>query len=1019
MVTLNGGTLKAIGPVAAGVPPANALGLWTFDNPALRLEDTGVTGAYHGTGSNGIAFTNDTPRGRGMALDLRDAFEYVVVNTNVNHPLGPGNDSNQDTFDSDSITVAAWVKGWPADWQPFVSKGDLNTGAWEGWELRKHGDWTTLDWSHALTTGGRDMPGHTNTVADQEWHHIAATTDSATGVQNIYVDGVLDNTRTLAVGGTIIGTPAMVAFGAKDLMYLPTTGNTDSGVQEHFDGKLDEIAIYDYALTAAEIADLYGAPSALDATMSNISVSAPSTIDTNGTTSATFGTITMNNGGILSTKGAPVVVNNLSIPAGVANVGVDPQVTTTYTINNASAAVTLAKAGPSTWTINTPAASGAANIDWAVDGGILEVEGPGTPLAARPLSVNTGGTLRITSNSNLTGTTITLNGGTAEAFNEPTVPAAGMLAGWTYDDTFGRTAMDVSGNGNHAVLMGGPSQITFEGGLVGGAMHNAVTQDIPPGAWWYNAGYASAPGVDVSNKSFTLSVWAKRQNQDMGNPKHEEYLITQTANIDGGVPGSQGLHMGFRNEWNATFAFWGDDLNISDLSINDEDWHLWTATYVDMADATNPGLMTLYRDGQWMTQRVAVNGDYTGTGNMVLGQRFEARSWENFDGMMDDTYVYDRALTAAEVAGLAGVGDLSLSTVDFDVTGPSTVNSGYQGKVTYGKATLKDGGGLSTRGRETVFSGGVVIAGAAATSVTLDPRGRTSYGGPINNTVPVANMVTIGKTGPSTLTLQPITGVTGNLAGEVSGGVMELRGNNVFGGGPIEVMVGGTLDLNDSASTGASLITVDGGRILAKPAHGTLPAVGSANLIRHYDATFANADDEGYVRRWTDLTETQDDFWAAGNETWNSGLRQHFQPDLVTDAFNGQDAIRFDGDDVMTAGLRIENPYTIFTVARLEGTQNGRLISSQDTNWLLGWHANRDNVMYANGWVSDWSDDTIQPSTNQIHLHEASTYDPGTGLQTDFFVAGDLIRSNNLGTASPGILQLASWSTWHNETSTA
>ena len=84
----------------------------------------------------------------------------------------------------------------------------------------------------------------------------------------------------------------------------------------------------------------------------------------------------------------------------------------------------------------------------------------------------------------------------------------------------------------------------------------------------------------------------------------------------------------------------------------------------------------------------------------------------------------------------------------------------------------------------------------------------------------------------------------------------------------------------------------------------------------------------------------------------------HFNYATATDdptyqdaALNGEAVVRFDGNDLMTTAASFDNPYTIFTVSQMEGTQNFRLISSANINWLLGYHGGLEDVMHANPWV--------------------------------------------------------------------
>lgn len=95
--------------------------------------------------------------------------------------------------------------------------------------------------------GGGDVFETGNILTAGVWTHCAATYDRASGIARIYVNGVLQNER--AIGS----------------FALPTTGDvligTRSG-EKRFKGQLDEVTLYDRALSPAEIGAIYQSGSA-------------------------------------------------------------------------------------------------------------------------------------------------------------------------------------------------------------------------------------------------------------------------------------------------------------------------------------------------------------------------------------------------------------------------------------------------------------------------------------------------------------------------------------------------------------------------------------------------------------------------------------------------------------------------------------------------------------------------------------------------------------------------------------
>jgi hypothetical protein len=79
-------------------------------------------------------------------------------------------------------------------------------------------------------------------VADGETHHLVATFDGATGVKSVFLDGQL-------IGSVDLGDDLQLLSGGAAEAFIGATGG-----QEPFTGLLDEVAIYNTALTQSEIA---------------------------------------------------------------------------------------------------------------------------------------------------------------------------------------------------------------------------------------------------------------------------------------------------------------------------------------------------------------------------------------------------------------------------------------------------------------------------------------------------------------------------------------------------------------------------------------------------------------------------------------------------------------------------------------------------------------------------------------------------------------------------------------------
>ncbi|MHC4106319.1 MAG: LamG domain-containing protein [Planctomycetota bacterium] len=135
------------------------------------------------------------------------------------------------------ITVSAWVKvhAFDKDWQTIITKGD------RAWRLQRNWNKNTLEFAcSGLVVPGSDWgPVYGNTdVNDGHWHHIVGVYDQ----QNIYlyVDGNLDASATAS--GTIRINEEPVYIGENSQMP-----------NRFWNGLIDDVRIYNYALSAEEI----------------------------------------------------------------------------------------------------------------------------------------------------------------------------------------------------------------------------------------------------------------------------------------------------------------------------------------------------------------------------------------------------------------------------------------------------------------------------------------------------------------------------------------------------------------------------------------------------------------------------------------------------------------------------------------------------------------------------------------------------------------------------------------------
>ncbi|MEK6591169.1 MAG: LamG-like jellyroll fold domain-containing protein, partial [Nitrospinota bacterium] len=146
-------------------------------------------------------------------------------------------------FDLSSYTIDSWVKvpdGMTTGWRQIISQDDGTNY----WRMR-------LEDNKLVLCDSRLTPAcsySAATINDGEWHHVAVVRDGVANQVILYIDGVADNTVSTTGGDTAHNIATTVQIGRK---YSGT---------EYFYGMIDEIAVYNRALTLAEVKSRYRAP---------------------------------------------------------------------------------------------------------------------------------------------------------------------------------------------------------------------------------------------------------------------------------------------------------------------------------------------------------------------------------------------------------------------------------------------------------------------------------------------------------------------------------------------------------------------------------------------------------------------------------------------------------------------------------------------------------------------------------------------------------------------------------------
>jgi len=187
--------------------------------------------------SDGVLWSEDTPSGSGHSLEFFGNLGGVYIgNPEVLQIVG-------------DITLAAWVKtgAATAQWHNIIVKGH---GQGEV-VLRLDGNGHPSQfWCGSYDNADHMVMSWDLTDELDRWVHVAGTYSSADGAWNLYLDGLWNNTTIDPVGAVTADRGWAIGARAPD-----TTGIFPT--ERHFEGFIDDVRIYNIALTETEVTALY------------------------------------------------------------------------------------------------------------------------------------------------------------------------------------------------------------------------------------------------------------------------------------------------------------------------------------------------------------------------------------------------------------------------------------------------------------------------------------------------------------------------------------------------------------------------------------------------------------------------------------------------------------------------------------------------------------------------------------------------------------------------------------------
>jgi hypothetical protein len=477
---------------------------------------------------------------------------------------------------------------------------------------------------------------------------------------------------------------------------------------QHFNGKIDEILIWNYPLSLSDIQLLN---SGIETAYSWSTGATTSTINVSPTSTTTY-TCTVTTNGVTCTDSVTVVVNNPTIDLGndVAACGTSTTLTApagfdSYLWSNGATTNTTTVTANGTYSCTV--SQGGCSASDSIDLTLIDA------------------TISASDSTICAGETVTLSipqGGSSNTACAalPNNLQVGLVGYWP----FCGNANDASGNGNNGTV-NGATLTTDRFGSANSAYSFDGIDD-----------YISINGNNAMNSPvFTISVWVNGNNFN-----GFKQLITK--NINSGPNESINLVVSNSQDWNITaqvggYGYYGTLLQSQEL-FNQNEWHLVTYTYSGINQSQK-----LYLDNILVTENLALtNIDYDNS-PLTIGSQIENGIMSYFfAGRLDDISFWSQSLNASEIQQLYTLGQTTYLWSNGATT--PTINVSPITTTTY-TCTVTTNGVSCTDSVTVVVNNPTIDLGndvtACGTSTTLTaPTGFDSYlwsNGAITNTTTV------------------------------------------------------------------------------------------------------------------------------------------------------------------------------------------------------------------------------------------------------------------------------------------
>ncbi len=640
--------------VMAGSASADLVGHWPLDGDANDISGNGLHGTIVVADPNGQA--NFIEGAMGLALDFSAGQDYV----NIDGYKGINIDPNDPNRVQPAFSVTNWFMV-----EQGAANGNVEMVTWGTSAGRQRLTWRVHQGRLRTEHAAGNLRGNTY-VDDGEWHHgalsVAQGANLRPDVTKIYIDGVEDTTFSGSNNPYELTAGADVRFGM-------------SGPQNdrYWPGALDDIRIFDHALTTGEIREQLGLLTAYDLAPANETLIE----DTSVTLTWTAGPVAASHDVYVGTNPEP----------GAADL-VASQTETSFVVE------ALAEETTYYWRIDDIELAPEPNDPNAVlvhTGEVMSftvplmgayepmpADGQGVRDLERTLSWTPGWSPlmhavyvsmdRAEVTSGAVAPTILIRDASLDigplepdttyywAVDEfygdhwsvgpvwslttaPVITAdpngdPNLVVWLTMDDAAGDLVVDLSGNGNHAEVMGGAQLVE---GIDGMAIELDGVDD------YLDLGDTGVNGIfDINGLDFTISAWI---NVSELLPKVSNHFVGNVLFSRGSDSFNDNFELGIVD---ANLVAYIDTVDGGEPTVTLGSGDITVGEWHEIAAVLGNGELTAIIDGTIYTEAVdGTSFDQADGSPFTIGDTLHEES--PYRGLIDDVRIYDRAMTAAEL----------------------------------------------------------------------------------------------------------------------------------------------------------------------------------------------------------------------------------------------------------------------------------------------------------------------------------------------------------------------------------